>query len=92
MEAAMCVERTVDGVLEVDPTRVSTVMAVGRPATDSEIVEGLVLQKRRAHPDMVKLVENGTIALLDGGLERRKMRGDVTFKPPPRRSGRPPPP
>ena len=80
MEAAMCVERTVDGVLEVDPTRVSTVMAVGRPATDSEIVEGLVLQKRRAHPDMVKLVENGTIALLDGGLERRKMRGDVTFR------------
>ena len=55
-------------------------MAVGRPATDSEIVEGLVLQKRRAHPDMVKLVENGTIALLDGGLERRKMRGDVTFQ------------
>ena len=80
MEAAMCVERTVDGVLEVDPTRVSTVMAVGRPATDSEIVEGLVLQKRRAHPDMVKLVENGTIALLDAGLERRKMRGDVTFQ------------
>ncbi|MEC8264614.1 MAG: thermosome subunit beta [Candidatus Thermoplasmatota archaeon] len=80
MEAAMCVERTVDGVLEVDPTRVSTVMAVGRPATDSEIVEGLVLQKRRAHPDMVKLVENGAIALLDGGLERRKMRGDVTFQ------------
>ena len=80
MEAAMCVERTVDGVFEVDPTRVSTVMAVGRPATDSEIVEGLVLQKRRAHPDMVKLVENGTIALLDGGLERRKMRGDVTFQ------------
>ncbi len=80
MEAAICVERTVDGVLEVDPTRVSTVMAVGRPATDSEIVEGLVLQKRRAHPDMVKLVENGTIALLDGGLERRKMRGDVTFQ------------
>ncbi|MEC9204577.1 MAG: thermosome subunit beta [Candidatus Thermoplasmatota archaeon] len=80
MEAAMCVERTVDGVLEVDPTRVSTVMAVGRPATDSEIVEGLVLQKRCAHPDMVKLVENGTIALLDGGLERRKMRGDVTFQ------------
>ncbi len=80
MEAACCVERTVDGVHEVDPTRVSTVMAVGRPATDSEVVEGLVLQKRRAHPDMVKLVENGTIALVDGGLERRKMRGDVTFQ------------
>ena len=80
MEAALCVERTVNGVHEVDPTRVSTVMAVGRPATDSEIVEGLVLQKRRAHPDMAKLVENGTIALLDGGLERRNMRGDVTFQ------------
>ena len=80
MEAALCVERTVNGVHDVDPTRVSTVMAVGRPATDSEIVEGLVLQKRRAHPDMAKLVENGTIALLDGGLERRNMRGDVTFQ------------
>ena len=80
MEAAMCVERTVNGAVEVDPTRVSTVMAVGRPATDSEIIEGLVLQKRRAHPNMVKVVEHGTIALLDGGLERRKMRGDVTFQ------------
>mgnify|MGYP001431661131 CR=1 FL=1 len=80
MEAARCVERTVDGTHEVDPTRVSKVIAVGRPATDSEIVEGLVLQKRRAHPEMVRLVENDTIALLDGALERRNMRGDVTFQ------------
>jgi chaperonin GroEL (HSP60 family) len=80
MEAARCVERTVDGTHEVDPTRVSKVIAVGRPATDSEIVEGLVLQKRRAHPEMIRLVENGTIALLDGALERRSMRGDVTFQ------------
>jgi len=80
MEAARCVERTVDGTTEVDPTRVSTVHAIGRPATDSEIIEGLVLQKRRAHPDMPRLVENGSIALLDGGLERRKMRSDVTFQ------------
>lgn len=80
MEAARCIERTVDGTHEVDPTRVSKVIAVGRPATDSEIVEGLVMQKRRAHPDMSRLVENGTIALLDGGLERRNMRGDVTFQ------------
>ena len=80
MEAARCIERTVDGTHEVDPTRVSKVIAVGRPATDSEIVEGLVMQKRRAHPDMTRLVENGTIALLDGALERRNMRGDVTFQ------------
>ncbi len=80
MEAARCVERTVDGTHEVDPTRVSKVIAVGRPATDSEIVEGLVLQKRRAHPEMIRLVENDTIALLDGALERRNMRGDVTFQ------------
>ncbi|HIH53139.1 MAG: thermosome subunit [Euryarchaeota archaeon] len=80
MEAARCVERTVDGITEVDPTRVSTVVAVGRPAIDSEIIEGLVMQKRRAHPDMVRTVENGTIALLDAGIERRKMRGDVTFQ------------
>ena len=80
MEAARCVERTVDGTHDVDPTRVSKVIAVGRPATDSEIVEGLVLQKRRAHPEMVRLVENDTIALLDGALERRNMRGDVTFQ------------
>lgn len=80
MEAALCVERTVDGIHEVDPTRVSKVIAVGRPATDSEIVEGLVMQKRRAHPDMIRLVENGSIALLDGALERRNMRGDVTFQ------------
>jgi len=80
MEAARCVERMVDGTTEVDPTRVSTVHAIGRPATDSEIIEGLVMQKRRAHPDMPRLVENGSIALLDGGLERRKMRSDVTFQ------------
>jgi chaperonin GroEL (HSP60 family) len=80
MQAARCIERTVDGTHEVDPTRVSKVIAVGRPATDSEIVEGLVLQKRRAHPEMIRLVENDTIALLDGALERRKMRGDVTFQ------------
>ena len=79
-EAAKAIEREVDGRIDVDPTRISTVMAVGRPATDSEVVNGLVLAKRLANPSMVKVVENGRILLVDGGLERRGMRSDVSFQ------------
>ena len=80
MQAAAAIEREVDGRMEVDPTRVTTVKAIGRPATDSEVIEGLVLAKRRAHPRMLKVVEHGKVLLIDGGLERRGLRGDVTFQ------------
>jgi chaperonin GroEL (HSP60 family) len=80
MEAATAVEREVDGKMDVDPTRISTVMAVGRPATDSEVVNGLVLAKRLANPSMAKVVNNGRIVLVDGGLERRSVRSDVSFQ------------
>ena len=80
MEAATAVEREVDGKMDVDPTRISTIMAVGRPATESEVVNGLVLAKRLANPSMAKVVNNGRIVLVDGGLERRSVRSDVSFQ------------
>jgi chaperonin GroEL (HSP60 family) len=80
VEAAAAVEREVDGRMDVDPTRISTIMAVGRPATDSEVVNGLVLAKRLANPSMVKVVNNGRIVLVDGGIERRSVRSDVSFQ------------
>ena len=80
MEAATAVEREVDGRMDVDPTRISTIMAVGRPATESEVVNGLVLAKRLANPSMAKVVNNGRIVLVDGGLERRSVRSDVSFQ------------
>lgn len=80
MEAALAVEREVDGKMDVDPTRISTIMAVGRPATESEVVNGLVLAKRLANPSMAKVVNNGRIVLVDGGLERRSVRSDVSFQ------------
>jgi chaperonin GroEL (HSP60 family) len=67
-----------DGVI-ADPTRVKILTQTGGSMTDSHLVTGLVLAKKRAIDSMPKLLTAGKIALVDGGLERRNMMSDVSL-------------
>ena len=60
-----------------DPTRVKILTQTGGSMTDSSLVTGLVLAKKRATDTMPKHLQSGKIALVDGGLERRELMSNV---------------
>ena len=49
---------------------------VGSGVNDSELIEGIVIDKERAHPGMPKAVANAKIALIDREIEIKKTEMD----------------
>ncbi len=47
---------------------------------DSELVQGIVLEKSRVHREMPERHEGGRVLILDGGIERRKPEIDATLQ------------
>ena len=77
IEAAKAIaEERPEGTL-ADPTRVKILTQTGGSMTDSSLVTGLVLAKKRVTDRMPKTLTSGKIALVDGGLERREMMSNV---------------
>ncbi|MEC9194892.1 MAG: TCP-1/cpn60 chaperonin family protein, partial [Candidatus Thermoplasmatota archaeon] len=74
--ARAVVEDRPDGAL-ADPTRVKILTQTGGTMTDSSLVTGLVLAKKRVSDRMPKTLTSGKVALVDGGLERREMMSNV---------------
>ncbi|DAC53813.1 MAG TPA: thermosome subunit [Candidatus Poseidoniales archaeon] len=74
--AGSVVEQGLDGP-QADPTRVKTLTQTGGSMTDSSLVTGLVLAKKRVSDRMPKHLGSGKVALIDGGLERRDMMSSV---------------
>ena len=82
LEAASAVAETdaKTGSTLVDATRVKIVTLQGRNATESEVVEGLVLAKKRANMAMPAHLKSGKILLLSGGIEPRSLRGTAKLQ------------
>ena len=74
--AEAVVEQRSAGIV-ADPTRVKILTQTGGAMTDSSLVTGLVLAKKRATDAMPKQIGSGKIALVDGGLERRELMSNV---------------
>ena len=74
--AKAVVEQRPTGPL-ADPTRVKILTQTGGSMTDSSLVTGLVLAKKRVSDRMPKQLPSGKIALVDGGLERRELMSNV---------------
>jgi len=55
--------------LVMDKNNVKIEKKVGGSVADTELVEGIILDKERVHPSMPKIVKNAKIALLDVALE-----------------------
>jgi len=56
----------------VDIGHVNVQKKVGGKVEDTEIVEGMVIDKERAHPGMPKIVKNAKVLLLNAALEYKK--------------------
>lgn len=58
-----------DGHMVIDKEAIKIEKKVGSGVEDSELIEGVVLDKDRVHPGMPRVVNNAKIALLDAALE-----------------------
>ncbi len=64
-----------DGKMEKDKIKIIT--QTGSVIEESEVVQGLVLAKKRIDLSMPKEIIDGTILLVDGGLEKRSFSSDM---------------
>ncbi|MFP4545772.1 MAG: thermosome subunit beta [Methanomassiliicoccales archaeon] len=72
-------ERTDDGYT-VDLDNIQTVKKEGGNMDDSELVEGIIVDKEPVHPDMPKLVNDPRIALIDAALEVKKTENEANIQ------------
>ena len=64
-----------DGTIDTDYVKIEK--KVGGSIEDSEIVEGMLIDKERVHPAMPKKVENAKILLLNAAVEFKKPEVDA---------------
>lgn len=69
-----------DGGYVVDLDYVGIEKKPGESIDDSQLVQGVILDKERVHPGMPKRVRNAKIALLDCALEIKKTETDAEIR------------
>jgi len=67
-----------DGSVDVDDIKVEK--KVGSNIGDSELIEGMIIDKERVRSDMPKKVENAKITLIDSALEIEKTEVDAKIE------------
>ncbi len=75
----LCV-KAVQSIVEDDLADIDNIKVekrVGGGIEDSELIEGMVIDKERVHPGMPKRVENAKILLLDTAIELRETEVDT---------------
>ncbi len=58
-----------DGKLSVNKDNIKIEKKVGGAVEDSELVEGIILDKEKVHPGMADVVKNARVALIDVAVE-----------------------
>ena len=58
-----------DGKLSVNKDNIKIEKKVGGAVEDSELVEGIILDKEKVHPGMADVVKNAKVALIDVAVE-----------------------
>jgi archaeal chaperonin len=67
-----------DGKVDIDDVKIEK--KVGGTIGDSELIQGIVVDKERIHPNMPKTVKNAKIALIDTPLEIEKTEIDAKIE------------
>ncbi|MEK6857520.1 MAG: thermosome subunit alpha [Nanoarchaeota archaeon] len=70
----------VDGKLSFDKENIKLEKKVGGSVEDSELIDGIVLEKEAVHPGMPKQTHNAKIALLDIALEIKDTEIDAKIE------------
>ncbi|PIZ51296.1 thermosome subunit [Candidatus Woesearchaeota archaeon CG_4_10_14_0_2_um_filter_33_13] len=70
----------IDGKLRVNVANIKVEKRVGDGIEESELIEGIVLDKEKVHTEMPVKVENAKIALLDSALEIKNTEIDAKIQ------------
>lgn len=80
VKAVKHVMETVDGQPSFDKDNVKIEKKVGGSVEDTELIEGIVLEKEAVHPGMPKHVDNAKIALIDSAIEIKDTEVDAKIQ------------
>ncbi len=80
VDAVRKVTETINGKVTVDVDNVKVEKKKGASISDTELIEGIVIDKDVVHPGMPKEVQNARIALLDVALEITKLETDAKIE------------
>ncbi len=79
-KAVRAVAEEVNGKIKVDLDNVKVEKKQGGSVEDTELINGIILDKERVHPDMPMIVKDAKILLLNAALEVRKTEVDAQIR------------
>lgn len=79
-KAVVSVADQYDGKISIDKDDIKIERKIGGGVKDTELVEGIVLDKERVHSGMPKYVENAKVALIDSALEVKDTEMDAKIQ------------
>ena len=80
VDAVLNVQEKVDNNIFVDLDNIQIQKKQGGGIANTEIIEGIILDKERVHEGMPKLVKNAKIALVNAALEVKKTEVDARIQ------------
>ncbi len=80
VKAVKMVAEEVNGEVKVDTDNVKIEKRQGGSVEDTELIDGIVLDKEVVHPGMPKRIENAKILLLDAALEVKETEIDAKIR------------
>jgi thermosome len=69
-----------DGKIIVDTENIQREKKHGGASEDTELIEGIIIDKEVVHPGMPKVIKNAKIALLDAALEVKETETDAQIQ------------
>lgn len=80
VNAVKKIVENIDGKIIADLNNVQVIKKQGGSIDDTQIIEGVIVDKEKAHPDMPQLVKKAKIALLNAALEIKKPEIDTNIQ------------
>jgi thermosome len=80
IDAVKQVTETKDGERTVDKDDIQVIKKTGGSLLDTQLIQGIILDKEVTHSDMPKRVEDAKIALIDSALEIEKTEMDAEIR------------
>jgi len=80
VDAVLNVQEKVDNKIYVDLDNIQIQKKQGGGIANTEIIEGIILDKERVHEGMPKIVKNAKIALINTALEVKKTEVDARIQ------------
>jgi thermosome len=80
IDAVKQVMETTDGARTADKENIQVTKKTGKSLLDTELIQGIIIDKEVVHSDMPKRIENARIALLNTALEIEKTEMDAEIR------------